>query len=231
MKKGFMKFMVSVIAFVAIVLCAASLEAKAADKSIDEVLAEATDKVKSSESIMYKFDRDANLFVEQMDSLTYKQHDEGFFASDDKNAIGLLLSSDGSTCISEYILQDENGYRVKLSLSGEYMTLPYNQADEMFEPGKKFIYLVLSNLENVKIKKETKNYYTISGTIGIDDVPYKKATVTISKKDCSVTKVKVTIEKFAASYANVDIDYEISSGTMTFSHISYSNEKVKLPKD
>ncbi len=229
MKKSVLKFFVSVVAFAAVVLCTASFETKAADESVDEIITKAAEKVKEAKSITFWVEKKVDVLLEKMDSYSYVEKEEGFVSSDDVNSVAILFCDDGTNQFYEYVVMDgENNY-LKASIQEGISVRPYSEVEKLVGSDKRLIYDTLATLKNAKIKKETKNYYVVTGKRA-DNVLVDKATYTISKKDFSISKVEFTINETSGTFTNIDVDYKMVDGIIKISNICYGTEKKKIPE-
>lgn len=235
MKKFFQK-VVSFTAVLAFLLTCTILPSEVyAGTTAKALLDKAAKKIEAATSISARYEGHYNEYNGGNKDNIVARTRVGIFVADDKCSYGVYLDDSQSEDGWEEYEYQEKIYRKSYHASewSSYTDGDYD-SDSDAPTGDTFktslTYLV-KNLKKPKIKTTTSKSYVISGTLPKGYSGYKSVSITIDRKTGAVTKVKYTLKKRTRTYLNSSNTYTITGGSLTYSNISYGNDKVVLPDE
>ncbi|MBO4761930.1 MAG: DUF3089 domain-containing protein [Lachnospiraceae bacterium] len=191
------------------------------------IVAKALKKLQAVETI--SFDTDFEVIITTFgDTFTQKQY--GLSMSDEDISYAVLFDTlEDEKAWTQYG-KDGIVYR-KGVLEDSYKALVDENYREEEKTPKKSIEHQIANLTDLKIKKTSKKYYTITGKPVAENADEKKITLLISRKTGKLVRFYATLKKCEKNYLFSSATYTIEGGSYSYSNIGYSESKLSLPAE
>ena len=192
----------------------------------ETIVSKALKKLRSAETINLESDYNVNISV---GGSSYSHSQYGICMSGNRMERGITIDPLQPEQAWTYCLDGSTMYRraYDKDVFGAYYNENYKENEATI---KKSIEFIISNLKDLKLKKKTKNYYTITGKPGHENADEKKITLLISKTG-KLVKFTGTLKRMEMDYIFVDGKYVIEGGSYSYSNIGYSEAVISLPDD
>lgn len=232
MKKFFQK-VVSFTAVLAFLLTCTILPSEVyAGTTAKALLNKAEKKIEAATSISGRYESYYNTYNGNDKNNIWARTWIGMFVDDDSCSYAVYLDDKQDGGWESYAYK-EREYRKAYNSSewDSYTVNDYDSDDPTGDTFKTSLTYLVKNLKKPKIKSTTSKSYVISGTLPKGYSDYKSVSITIDKKSGAITKVKFNFKKKTRTYLNSSATYTITGGSLTYSNISYGNDKVVLPDE